>query len=85
MGRWSAETLVKALGVVVRHELPEQDAKVCGSPDMTNWSRHSARTVLTKRFACGLQFGLLAGIGTLSTPAERRRPLQALVNKGWRS
>ena len=49
---------------------------------MTNSSRHSVRIVRTNRSACGVQFGLCAGIGTHLTPLDLSSAVQAFVKSG---
>jgi hypothetical protein len=48
-------------------------------------SRRLLRMVFTNRSACGLQFGLCAGIGTHSTLLDFSSALQAFVKSGSRS
>jgi hypothetical protein len=41
--------------------------------------------VFTNRSACGVQFGLCAGIGTHFTPLDLSSAVHAFVNSGSRS
>jgi hypothetical protein len=78
------EPLVKALDIVVRHKLPDK------IPEMSLSKDHEViealdRMVLTNLSACGLQFGLCAGIRTLSTPPDSNSSVQPSVYSGSRS
>jgi hypothetical protein len=72
--------LVVALRQVVS-QLPEQLTQVTLAEDH-EMVQLSVRIVFTKRSACGLQFGLWAGIGTHVTPLVCSNAVHASVNTG---
>jgi len=82
--RRMTKAAVRAALVVVL-DVASQNANSCWRPTISNWSRHSRRTVPTHRSATALALGACIGVTMTSLPVGRQTSSNALLNLVSRS